>query len=394
MLTLRKRGRNYHVDMLAGVSPRIRASLGTRNQNAALRLLHRLEIAISEGPNSQLWAELKKLLPAATYSSFAAYVGVKELPEPTWTDVDSAFRAFLNQRIALGKLRESTRQRYTVTLREFNSFLAERKVSLVRKIDGLLVEDFKTWRLDRIKKHKFSRAGAGLVLDIAILHRIFTIAIRREMAVNNPVRMEGSPGENPANGAQPFGAQELMRLREYAGDDLLALLMLRWTGFRGSDATSVPWTEVRFEHKEFDRVSQKRMKRVILPIHPELLCALEAEYEKRKPQPNDPVLLNPTTGKPLTRPRLYQRMIALGKRAKVANCHPHRFRDTFAVDMLLRGGSPYDVAKMLGDTIETVEKHYMPFVRELRERVRSLLENGAGLESTVTPASQSSKEIQ
>ena len=35
---------------------------------------------------------------------------------------------------------------------------------------------------------------------------------------------------------------------------------------------------------------------------------------------------------------------------------------------------------MLGDTIETVEKHYMPFVRELRERVRRILENGAGLE--------------
>jgi hypothetical protein len=37
-------------------------------------------------------------------------------------------------------------------------------------------------------------------------------------------------------------------------------------------------------------------------------------------------------------------------------------------------GNPYDVAKMLGDTIETVEKHYMPFVKELWERVRNILE--------------------
>jgi hypothetical protein len=36
--------------------------------------------------------------------------------------------------------------------------------------------------------------------------------------------------------------------------------------------------------------------------------------------------------------------------------------DTLAVDMLSREASPYDVAKMLGDTIDTVEKHYMPFV--------------------------------
>ena len=88
-------------------------------------------------------------------------------------------------------------------------------------------------------------------------------------------------------------------------------------------------------------------------------------------------------------------MLALGRRAGVPSAHPHRFRDTLAVDMLTRGASPYDVAKMLGDTIETVEKHYTPFVRELRERVRSILESEGGLEKiTVTPASQSPARIQ
>jgi hypothetical protein len=49
--------------------------------------------------------------------------------------------------------------------------------------------------------------------------------------------------------------------------------------------------------------------------------------------------------------------------------------------MLVRGASPYDVAKMLGDTIETVERHYMPFVTELRERVRVILETTVGIEN-------------
>ena len=30
---------------------------------------------------------------------------------------------------------------------------------------------------------------------------------------------------------------------------------------------------------------------------------------------------------------------------------------SFAVDMLARGASPYDVAKLLGDTVATVERH-------------------------------------
>ena len=97
------------------------------------------------------------------------------------------------------------------------------------------------------------------------------------------------------------------------------------------------------------------------------MFAIEAESNSRKPKSTDRVLMNPRTATIMTRPRLYQRMLALGKRAGVANAHPHRFRDTLAVDMLVRGASPYDVAKMLGDTIDTIEKHYTPFVKDLRE---------------------------
>ena len=121
---------------------------------------------------------------------------------------------------------------------------------------------------------------------------------------------------------------------------------------------------------------------MILPIHQELFFALEAERDRRKPTAQGRILVNPVTGSPMTRPRLYQRMLAMGKRAGVTDAHPHRFRDTLAVDLLLRGASPYDVAKLLGDTVETVEKHYAPFTRELRERARKFMENGEGLAKT------------
>lgn len=74
--------------------------------------------------------------------------------------------------------------------------------------------------------------------------------------------------------------------------------------------------------------------------------------------------------------------------------------------MLAKGASPYDAAKMLGDTIETIERHYTPFVPELRERVRRILDSESGLESgkiarqseadgfTVTNTSQSRDRIQ
>ncbi len=48
--------------------------------------------------------------------------------------------------------------------------------------------------------------------------------------------------------------------------------------------------------------------------------------------------------------------------------------------MLARGATAYEVAKLLGDTVDTVERHYAPFVKELRERTRRLLQNNEGIE--------------
>ena len=171
-------------------------------------------------------------------------------------------------------------------------------------------------------------------------------------------------------------------LRQAAGEDLLAFLLLRWTGLRGSDAVRLTWDEIDWQAKEINRLTQKRKKRVVLPIPQELFFALEANRDRRLPQPDERILVNPRTGEPMTRPRLYERMLALGKRAGVPEAHPHRFRDTFAVDLLARGATAYDVAKLLGDTVDTIEKHYAPFVPELRDRARRLMENGEGIEKT------------
>lgn len=246
------------------------------------------------------------------------------------------------------------------------------------------------WRIDRSKKQKNSRAATGVVLDVAILHRIFSFALKREMVAKNPVQLEGRPGDNPAGGAEPYSAEELRRMREHAGEDLLAFLLLRWTGLRGSDAATLTWREVNLSGKEIERLTQKRRKKVILPIHTELQFALETEHARRDPAPGERVLLNPSTGRPMTRPRLYERIQGIGRRSNVAGARPHRFRDMLAVDMLARGASPYDVAKMLGDTIETVERHYTPFVKELRERVRKILETGVGIEELARIATEQS----
>jgi integrase len=389
MISLRKRGTKFYADLNCDRT-RIRGPLKARSSDVARRLVHRLELAIAEGRTSSHWAELQALLPATTFKSFSDYAGVTPPKLPTWEDLKAGFKVFREQRINLGKFAASTSARYEVTIAQFGVFLKEENITLLQDITKSVVERFKVWRVASITKKKFSRGATGLLLDVAILHRVFWYAVENEMIVKNPVRMEGRPGAPLGDrGAQPFDSAELLKLREHAGADLLTFLLLRWTGFRGGDAVALTWQEVRLDRKEIERVTQKRRKKVIVPLSVELLFALEAEHEKQKPHHTDRVLLNPTNNAPMTRPRLYERMLALGTRAGIPKAHPHRFRDTLAVDMLSRGASPYDVAKVLGDTIDTVERHYTPFVKELRERVRTLLNSDAGLEKSV----QKSDEI-
>jgi integrase len=300
---------------------------------------------------------------------------VKEKVKLTWLQLQTAFDLFLEQRIAIGKLSIDTVKRYRHIVRELGKFLTTQNVKLVEDITPAVIEAFKVWRLDRIKEKKFSCGATGLVLDVAIMHLLFSFAVKRKIVSENPVCMEGpKPGENPQRGAEPFTEEELERLRGKAGPDMLAFLLLRWTGLRGSDAVSLTWTEINFDTKELEKLTQKRHKLVIIPIHSELLAALKKVHKQRQPHPLDRVLLNPSNGAPMTRPRLYQRFLAIGKRAGVEIAHPHRFRDTLAVTMLKNDGTIYDVAKILGDTVDTVEKHYAPFVKELRDRVRGILE--------------------
>ena len=64
----------------------------------------------------------------------------------------------------------------------------------------------------------------------------------------------------------------------------------------------------------------------------------------------------------------------VGKEADppVPNCHPHRFRDTFAVALLLKGVSLDSVSKLLGhSSIKVTERHYAPWVKARQEQLEA-----------------------
>lgn len=371
---------------------RCRLALGTQRKPDAQRLVHKIETAFAEGVTSTLWPELQERLPRITFQALADDVGWKEPQlepqvKPTWEQLRTEYDAHLRKEIAKGNMRDVTRDRYMQTVKLFDGYVKAKQITLLEQITKRVIEDWKLYRIEEIKRKAFSRGGTGYILDTAILRGTFNYALSEKMIMENPVVSEGKPGAKPTNGASPLSSEELPKIFEYAGVDHLAVVVLFRTGLRRSDAIRLQFKHVDFKAQQIRLTAQKNGKRVRIPILPDLLSALEMERSKRNPGPDDYVLLQPTTGKPYEVPGkvLYERLKALGRRANVKNVRPHRFRDTFAADCFLRGCDTEEVAAYLADTVATVAEHYSEFIEERRARADAKMRNGAGIVPFITP---------
>lgn len=71
---------------------------------------------------------------------------------------------------------------------------------------------------------------------------------------------------------------------------------------------------------------------------------------------------------------VYYRMQTIGERCGVADCRPHRLRDTFAVRKLLAGFQLDDVSRLLGhSSVKVTEMYYAKWVASRKRRLERLV---------------------
>lgn len=157
-------------------------------------------------------------------------------------------------------------------------------------------------------------------------------------------------------------------------------LLMRWSGLRIRDAILLE--RHRLQGDSLLLYQAKTGTPVYVPLPSYVVKALETL--PRGPKPNARYFFWSGNGKPKSAvadwQRAYRRLFELvdirRPDGELKRCHPHMFRDTFAVEMLLAGVPIDQVSLLLGHaSVKITEKSYAPFVKarqiQLQESVRN-----------------------
>lgn len=176
----------------------------------------------------------------------------------------------------------------------------------------------------------------------------------------------------------PYSDEEVDRLLE-AARNLRAfgrygpriepmILLLRYSGLRMQDAACLE--RKRLVDDKLFLYQQKTGTPVYCPVPPEVVKALAAVEND-----NERYFFYDGSSQPESMVKSWDRVFKkVGETAepRVPKCHPHRFRDTFAVSLLLKGVSLDSVSKLLGhSSIKITERHYAPWVKARQDQLEA-----------------------
>lgn len=166
--------------------------------------------------------------------------------------------------------------------------------------------------------------------------------------------------------------------RRTALRDRAVILLLVDTGMRSGELAGMKARDLDTKNRRLT-VFGKGSKERVLPFSPTTGKAIwhYLQTERGEHGPRDPLFVT-VDGEPLNREALLQLVNRLGERAGVTDCHPHRFRHTFAVTFLRNGGNAYELQALLGHTTLEMVKQYLSLAQtdvEAAHRRASPVEN-------------------
>jgi integrase/recombinase XerD len=245
-------------------------------------------------------------------------------------------------------------------------------------------ETFDRLDVDAIREYRatWKWAGATASRRVERLRTFFNFCVESEWIAKNPAKGLRPPIVRAAP-TEPFTREEMKAILEacdrlvtrgrYSSEDNQArvkafVLILRHTGLRISDAARLDISRTR-GGKVFLYTAKTGVP-VWVPIPSFVSTVME-----QVPRHGD-YYFQTGEAEPKTVRGMWDRTLRIiFAMAGIKSGHAHRFRDTFAVELLLAGVDLQDVATLLGHSSTRItEKHYAPWVKARQARLEAAVQ--------------------
>lgn len=269
------------------------------------------------------------------------------------------------------RLKDKTAYKYRLMFQRLEAFTLKEGVRYLKELDTPTLRRFRaTWK----------DSSLAALKKLERLRSFFRYAQENGWIKENPAKKISNP-KVTMRPTLPFSHDEMIRTLAIAtknieevqrhGKDnarrLRALvLLLRYTGLRIGDA--VACSVERLVDGKLRLYTQKTGTHVHCPLPDFVVKELNTI-----PKMSERFWFWTGNGKLDTAVADWQgRLHDLFSDAKIENGHAHRFRDTFATELLLAGVPLERVSILLGhQSVKITEKHYSPWIRERQEQAEA-----------------------
>jgi len=217
------------------------------------------------------------------------------------------------------------------------------------EITPLLVERYRAERLKAgVRKSSTNR-------ELALLKKMFNLAIDWEYARENPVRKVRLFSEKDNLKQRVLSEEEETRLLEESADHLRSIIIAALnTGMRKNEILTLTWNQVDLKLRLIHVLKTKSGKNRVVPINDALLEVLrELKVRSR----GGYVFGNPETGQPFKNVR--HSFENACRRAGIRDLRFHDLRHTFSCRMIQRGCDIETLRELLGHHSVTVTQRYI-----------------------------------
>jgi integrase len=251
------------------------------------------------------------------------------------------------------------------------------KGKALREVSALAIEKWKRDRAQSVTRRGTTRSPASVNLELAVLSRIFALAVELEQAASNPCRKVRKLRVDNQRNRYLSADEETRLMAQLTGrrKHLYPLVALALgTGMRRGELLNLSWPHVDFLRGVIHVVNTKTARDRIIPMSQRVR---EVLIEQRKTQKGDLVFASRRIAKRRAGEGLVdvkKAFVAACQDAGIEDFHFHDLRHTFATRLGDAGCNATTIARLLGHSNIQMSMRY---THASDDSLRSAVEHAA-----------------